>query len=234
MEKYYGAYEERYRRLEEAGGGTWGHRAEDDWLKGEISSWVHGENIARVMEFACGEGAGGAILKALGCIYTGADISPTALAKARALMGSDADLRLIDMVEECPGEEIFDGALDISGLHMLITDGHREKYLRNVYRCLKRGGTAFFLQESYRRDAYEGAVGSIKEWQEITGLDFSTPQPRMFGDREVMLKLLPARPRNEAGYRAEMENAGFKVEYVRELAESDFMPCSAAILVRKI
>lgn len=239
MSEYYRAYEERYRAVEAAGGGTWGHSAEERETNAALESWVRENALAgkRVAEFACGEGAGGVILSRLGCVYSGFDIAPTAVEKARRALAEfpGARVRQLDMVRQRLDENSCDGALDMSGLHMLVTDVHRSAYLKNVVWALKPGAPALFWQEAYREDAYEAPVMSIEEWERISGLDFHTPEKRAIGDtgREVMLRLLPARPRTKEGYAREFQAAGFEVLDVRELKSSDFMAFSAAIWARK-
>lgn len=239
MTEYYRAYEERYRIVREASDGLWGHSDEDAAYVEALNNWVNENSLSgkKVIEFACGEGMGAVILSDAGCIYHGVDIAPTALEMARRLVGTRKNVTfdLLDMVKQNPGEGMFDAALDVSGLHMLVTDADRDAYLKNVFRCLKPGGFAMFWQESYRTDAYEGMVESIAHWEKLTGLDFNTPEPRRIGNsgKEVMIKLLPARPRTEAGYRTEMERAGFVVDEFYTLGDSSFMISSAAIKVHK-
>lgn len=239
MSEYYMAYEERYRAVEAAGGGTWGHSAEDHGTNAALESWVRENALIGkcVAEFACGEGAGGVILSRLGCVYSGFDIAPTAVEKARRALAEfpGASVRQLDMVRQRLPENSLDGALDMSGLHMLVTDAHRAAYLKNVFWALKPSAPALFWQEAYREDAYEGPVMSIEEWERMSGLDFHTPESRTIGNtgREVMLRLLPARPRTEEGYMREFQAAGFEVLEVRKLGDTDFMASSAGIWVRK-
>ncbi len=237
--EYYRAYEERYRIVRSVTEEIWGHSPEDDDLAAAIGCWVKENDLAgkRVMEFACGEGACAVLLGRAGCIYHGADIAPTALETAKKLAGGmeNVSFSLMDLVRESAGEAVYSAALDVSGLHMLVTDSDRAAYLKNMYNALVPGGCAMFWQESFRIDAYEGEVHDFADWERRTGLDFNTPEKRTIGEsgREVMLKLLPARPRTEAGYRAEMEKAGFVVEEIRPIADNGFMAMSACIKVRK-
>lgn len=239
MSEYYRAYEERYRAVRDVGDFIWGHCTDDVQLVAALKGWVGEYGLAgkRVAEFACGEGTGGVLLCGLGCVYEGYDIAPTAVKICRERLKEypEAKVGLMDMVNERLEADSLDGAVDISGLHMLVTDADREKYLGNVRHALKPGATALFWQESYREDAYEGAVESIDDWMKETGLDFVMPQKRTIGDtgREVMLRLLPARPRSREGYAREFEKAGFEVVWIREIKDSDFMAMSAGILVRK-
>ena len=239
MSEYYRAYEERYRAVRDVGEFTWGHTRDDERFTGAIGDWVRENELSgkRVAEFACGEGAAAVLLCGMGCIYEGYDIAPTAVEICqRALAGfENARVAQLDMVRQPLTENAYDGVLDVSGLHMLVTDADRAAYIGNVFRMLKRGATALFWQESYREDAFEGNIDSIDQWKEYTGLDFDTPQKRTIGNtgHEVMLKLLPARPRSREGYISEFERAGFAVEWFREIKNSDFMTMSAGILVRK-
>ena len=239
MSEYYRQYEERYRAVQNVGDFTWGHTAKDAQLVAALSEWVaeYGLSGKRVAEFACGEGAGGVLLCGMGCVYEGYDIAPTAVALTRrALAGyPGAKVEQLDMVKERLGASAYDGAVDISGLHMLVTDSDRAAYLKNVYDMLKPGATALFWQEAYNENAYGGEVASIDDWKAMTGLDFDTPEKRRIGKsgRDVMLRLLPARPRSREGYIADFERAGFEVVRIQEIKDSDFMARSAGILVRK-
>ena len=69
----------------------------------------------------------------------------------------------------------------------------------------------------------------------MAGLDFHTPERRTIGNtgREVMLRLLPARPRSKEGYVREFQAAGFEVLEVRRLGNTDSMASSAGIWARK-
>ena len=239
MGEYYRAYDERYRAVQDVGDFIWGHRPDDVQLNEALTSWVdeYGLRGRRVAEFACGEGVVGRMLAEMGCIYSGYDISPTAVEISRRRLNGLNGARVgeMDMVKDRLEEESCDGVLDVSGLHMLVTDGDREKYLRNVFNALKPGATALFWQEAYREDGYEGRVESIEDWKNITGLDFDTPESRTIGNtgREVMLRLLPARPRSRAGYTDEFSRAGFEVIRFKEIMNSEFMALSAGILVKR-
>jgi len=239
MTEYYRAYEERYRAVRQVSQEIWGHSEKDGTLKAALEKWVSRNSLKgrRVLEFACGEGAAAVMLADMGCLYRGVDIAPTALetAKKTAAGRANVEFGLLDMVEESAGTQEYDAVLDISGLHMLVTDAHRMAYLKNAFEALRPGGCALFWQESYRTDAYEGEVESIAQWAEMTGLDFDTPEERNIGDtgKTVMLKLLPARPRTAEGYRREMEYAGFVVDGITELASGGFIATSAAIQVHR-
>ena len=137
---YYLAYENRYKKVYEAGADYWGHTPNDNELTEYLTEWVNKHNLKgkRIIEFFCGEGASGVILSKLGCIYHGVDIAPSALQKAKnSLMdfptATVAELNVV--LDKIYG--LYDAAVDIMGFHMLVTDPDRTAYLKNAFSCLK-------------------------------------------------------------------------------------------------
>jgi len=238
-EPYYTAYEERYRRVFEAGIELWGHSPDDEILIRTLTAWVEQNSLSgkTVAEFACGEGAAGVILSSLGVRYRGFDIAPSAVEKARGRLRGFTDARVdrLDMVKETAGlPETFDAALDCMGFHMLLTDADRNAYLTNVRTVLKPGAPMLFFRESYRENAYTGVVKSFGHWKEITGDDYTTPQLRSTPDgKEVRIPCVPARAGNREGYTAELERAGFAVENFMPMEESSAIVYSVSIYARK-
>jgi len=235
---YYLAYEKRYQTVYSAGAERWGHSPDEPELLSTLTEWVNLHNLKgkRVIEFACGEGAAGVILSQLGCIYHGVDIAPSAVGKARLAIKDfpNATVSVLDMVNDKVNGE-FDAAIDIMGFHMLITDGDRKKYLANVYNALKSGAPMLFYKESYRLDAYEGAVNTYEEWLAITGDDYETPQVRRILDSDVTVEvpLTPARAHTKNGYINELNGAGFVVDDFVEMEINYQNPHSATIYVHK-
>ena len=240
---YYMAYEKRYQTVFSAGAERWGHSPDDTVLYRTLRSWVEENNLQgrSVIEYACGEGACGVILSELGCIYHGVDISPSAIEKSKALLKPypNATVEILDMVKE-RARGAFDAALDCMGFHMLITDHDRTRYLQNAYASLKEHAPMLFFREAYRKSGvYRGAVHTLAEWEQITGEDYKTPQPRQIrgadgGDAvTVLLPLIPARAKDENGYIEEFKHACFDVEKFVEMDVSSAIPHSASIYVRK-
>ncbi len=239
---YYLAYEDRYRRVFEAGIELWGHSPDDEILVRTLTEWVAEHDLAgkTVVEFACGEGAAGVILSKLGVHYRGFDIAPSAVEKARERLRDFPDARVerLDMVKERAGlPETFDAALDCMGFHMILTDADRDAYLTDAHAVLKPGAPMLFFRESYRDNAYTGVVESFDHWKEITGDDYTTPQLRSNPDgadgKEVWIPCVPARARNREGYTGELERAGFAVEKFMNMDESSAILYSVSIYARK-
>lgn len=233
--KYYERYDDRYKKMYGEGIDRWGNTSDDDTLLAILEKWVEDNDLRskRVIDFACGEGACGEILSKLGCIYHGVDLSPAALEKARESLNDYAQARvsLLNMVEETTGE-IYDAALDCMGLHMLITDYDRSKYLRNAFDSLVGGAPMLFIKEMYGEDSYRGAVESFDDWKKIKNESFEDPKLCCeVNGKEIRYPILPARGRTRADYYAEMETVGFKVEDFIDLSINN--ACSACIYVRK-
>lgn len=234
------AYEKRYRKVYEAGVGRWGHSPDDEELRSTLIAWVDKNNLRgkRIIEFACGEGASGIILSELGCIYHGVDISPSAVEKGRAALIEypDAVVSLLDMVNH-QIDGTYDAGLDVMGLHMLITDEDRNKYLKNAYACLKNGAPMLFFRESFRVNAYDGTVESFDEWKSISGSDYDKPEKRVVQnngkDIEVYIPLIPARAKTKEGYEAEMKEVGFVIDRFREMEIDQQIVYSATFYVHK-
>lgn len=244
-EPYYMAYEKRYRAVFEAGATSWGHSPSDPVLYEALKTWVEENGLQgkKVVEFACGEGACGVILSELGCMYQGYDISPTAIGTAGRNLSScpNASADVLDMVKE-KASGTYDAALDCMGLHMLVTDKDRASYLKNAREALRDRAPMLFFREAYRNglggdSAYKGSVRSFDEWKIISGCDYETPQIRTAktenGTVEVSIPLVPARAKDKEDYIAEMEAVGFIVEDFIEMSDSDAIPLSASIFVRK-
>lgn len=242
---YYLAYEKRYKTVYESGAERWGHSLDDEELYTTLKAWVEDNHLKgkSIVEFACGEGASGVILSELGCHYTGFDISSSAVKKANNTLRNYPNARadIFDMVKQRPIEK-YDAALDCMGLHMLVTDGDRQAYLKNAFWSLKDNAPMLFYKEAYRDDKHrdqivKSPVGSYEEWLKITGDDYDTPFARKVdtanGELEVMLPLVPSRANDRSGYMNEMRLAGFTVERFIEMESSKRIQYSASIYVRK-
>lgn len=234
--EYYKNYEKRYQAASEAGIEIWGHSEKDEILVSVMQKWVNDNNLIgkSVIEFACGEGSCGVILSQLGVIYHGVDIAPTALEKAKERLHDyhNATFELLDMAKEAPKEK-YDAALDVMGIHMLITDDQRLSYLKNACGCLKDNAPMLFFRENYSEDAIEEEIKSLEQFKTMTGIDFDTPQKRMMNGKEVYLPILPSRARSKKGYCSELEKAGFAVESFCQSEENSAMASGADIYVRK-
>jgi 2-polyprenyl-3-methyl-5-hydroxy-6-metoxy-1,4-benzoquinol methylase len=237
---YYYAYENRYQKVYAAGGNRWGHSPDDDVLFSTLSKWVKDNKLQgkRIIEFGCGEGAGGEILSELGCIYHGVDISPTVIEKTTIALQKfpSATVSVFDMVNDVIMDK-YDGAIDIMAFHMLILDNDRQKYLKNIFNGLNNNAPIVFFRELHNENALNENISTMKQWLSITGNDYITPKIKHIHQNgikiDVELPYVPGRERSKKGYIQEMTEAGFTIENFIEMEPSNQVQNSATIFARK-
>jgi len=237
---YHLLYEKRYQAAYNAGADYWGHAPNDDELIQTLTEWVNLNNLKgkRVIEFFCGEGSAGVILSKLGCIYHGVDIAPSALEKAKnsLLAYPTATLEELSVVTgEITGT--YDAALDVMGLHMLVTDPDRIAYLKNAQACLKDNAPMLFFREIHSEDAYNGFIESFDEWLTISKHDYTSLRQlnyKIDGEEvEIQLPYVPGRTMSKAIYTRELIDAGFTVDSIIDMPPSYKCGESVSIYVRK-
>ena len=239
-EPYYLAYEKRYKKVFEAGIEKWGHTSDDSILYSILLKWINDNDLKgkRIIDFACGEGAGGELLSKFGCIYQGVDISPSVIEKASITLKnySNVSVSIMDMVNDQIVDK-YDGAIDIMGLHMLILDIDREKYLKNAFNCLKNNAPMLFFREMHDENSIKDKIDSMEQWIRITGNDYITPKIRKANqnnmDIEVSLPLVPGRARLINGYIQEFKGIGFIIEDIVEMETNTQVQNSVSIFARK-
>ena len=237
---YYLAYEKRYEEAFKVGVERWGHSPNDDILFSTLSKWVNDNKLQdkRIIDFGCGEGAGGEILSKLGCIYHGVDISPTVINKTSILLQQypKATLSVHDMINDAVNEK-YDGAIDIMALHMLIFDNDRQKYLKNAYNCLNKNSPILFFRELHNENASKEKILTMEQWLSVTGNDYTTPKIKYIEQNGVKIKLnlpyVPARERSKDSYIQEITEIGFTVENIIEMESSYQVQNSVSIYARK-
>ncbi len=164
--------------------------------------------------------------------YLDVDIAPSSLGKARdrieaaglSLLARFLTRDAID-VSFLPASG-FDLALDNRFLHMLVVDEDRERYLRSLHTALKPGAWVMF-NEMYREGADDRPITCYGQYLEVYKPDLTTVEERTAYDGETEVKVripeVPARFKDEAGYRAELNRAGFTLERFRVL--DTYMGC---------
>ena len=232
-DKYYLRYDDRYKRMHARGFERWVSSPEENASVLEsIDKFLEyaGCEPSRtsIIEFGCGEGFIAEHLLLRGFNYLGLDISESAIEKARAhSVDQRRDSFLVaDILNDL--DRIQDGSYDITidnqCFHMLVTDEHRRQYLNDVKRILKKSGKAFF-REVIQDEEFTQEITDFHEWLKKTGNEYDTlhDYPAYKDNKRYTVKVprVPARFNNETGYRRELEESGFKVEYF----ESDDWLC---------
>lgn len=224
-QEYYRLYEDRYRRVHDQGFEYWNPMPDKtaEVLAG-IDAFLDYAGCVpeqgRIIEFGCGEGFVAEHLLGRGFRYLGVDISESAIRTARERTGEKGadSFMQADVVKDMDRipEKSYDAAIDNQCLHMLVTDGHRHKYLSEIRRILKPGGMVFF-RENIQEEEFTDAISGFQDWLEKTGNDYTElhdyPAYKDNARNIVKLPRVPARFNNETGYRMELEEASFRVDY---------------------
>jgi 2-polyprenyl-3-methyl-5-hydroxy-6-metoxy-1,4-benzoquinol methylase len=121
---YYTAYEKRYQSIYSQGVDFWSNFPEEiNGIKSILNlflSQFSGRNNINLIEFGCGEGYTAGIVAEMGIIYTGIDISESAINKARKRWNNkNINFIVGDLTDSSViSENSYDIGLDISALHM--------------------------------------------------------------------------------------------------------------------
>ena len=224
--RYYHAYEDRYASVYSQGAEHWTADPQEirdttGKLQDFLDRWGLGPGRARLVEFGCGEGHLAQYLVQRGYAYRGVDLSPSGLAKARwrlANLGATADVFVLVDIADLSAfrNQAFDAAIDNFCLHMLVTDGDRQRYLAAVRLVLKPGGVALF-HENHANRPIRGPVETFESFVSQGGFTPGAVDQRTVRcgetQRTIRLARLPFRAQDEAGYRREMTTAGLGVQH---------------------
>ena len=225
---YFHLYEERYKRLREQGIEDWIHKPQEltDTFKAidEFLSYAHSQpSRTSIIELGCGQGHLAEHLLEKGFRYFGIDISETAIQQARKKTGEKgknafllADITDLQQIHD----NSYDVAIDNQCFHMLITNKHRNKYLTEIKRILKKDSNVFF-HENFQLNEFDTNILNLQQFNKAFTDDQKTPAnytAYVDGKKRIIeLPTLPARANNEEGYRKELNKAGFKVEYFQRI-----------------
>lgn len=131
-------WETRYSRGGSSGPGSYGELAR--WKAEALNRFVAEEGVESVVEFGCGDGHQLALADYPR--YTGVDVAPTAVARCRALFGSDPSRRFEVFAPsngEAPPPSLHaDLALSLDVLYHLVEGETFEQYLRNLFASAER------------------------------------------------------------------------------------------------
>ncbi len=195
--------EDRYRRLREQGVTFWTpDLAAQARVVGEVKKFLAGyaPEQTSIVEFGCGEGFLAENILQQGLTYTGIDLSPSAIdyARNRYKDNTGAEFILADVTGlQDIRDNSFDAGLDIFFFHMLVEDESRCRYMAEVRRVLKPDAGMLLIQAVRPAEVIVNITG---EADLSGGKRNNTDLPR-----------IPAHFNNAAGYRRELEHAGFVI-----------------------
>ncbi|MBN2362503.1 class I SAM-dependent methyltransferase [candidate division WOR-3 bacterium] len=217
---YYTAYDKRYKSVYSQGVDYWSSFPEViEGVKTVLTSLLPVDSTSdniKLIELGCGEGYIAGHISKMGIKYTGIDISETAVSKAKKRYDDkniefiSADMTVCREIKE----NVFDFALDISSLHMLVTDDDRDKYLNVVSRIVKPGGTVIFLNESCREDSIDCRIETYEQWLSISGTDVDSPERWTAFQNglpiNIVIPRIASRSKSLNQYRQEIFSHGFQ------------------------
>ena len=206
-------YEDRYRRVYEAGARFWEDPVPTEELVGFIDEWRPPKGSA--IEFGCGEGRDTIFLARLGYKVTGVDIAPSAIERAREWAqeeGVEAEFVVGDIkaLLGLPADH-YDLAVNIGCLHMFTDPEDRLRHLYEAYRVLRPGALYFFLNKG---------GGEAGEALERFGPGWKPPEvgemrPRKIlvdgEEKEIMLPIIAGHSFSREEAERELGSAGFTV-----------------------
>lgn len=137
---YYEAYDDRYRQIHSQGL-QWFADAPTPIVAETINEFkIYHQH--RILEIGCGEGRDAYPLLRQGYRVLATDISPTAIAYAKAKWPEFAEnFRVLDCISD-KTEEKYDIIYAVAVLHMLVEDSHRDAFYRFIQTHLTKDGIA--------------------------------------------------------------------------------------------
>lgn len=203
------AYEERYRKVYEAGAAYW----EEPIVTEALAQFLYEFNPPKgliAIDMGCGEGRDSIFLAEKGLNVTSIDVSQTAVKRAREWAkreGLPIDFLIADVTNLPMKDETFDLAINIACLQMIINQSARDRHLREAYRVLRSRGVYFSCNiggdEQVSVGEFYGKIGRepgdlIKRKIKVQGKD-----------KEIYLPIIAAWPKSREQYIEEFRNSGF-------------------------
>ncbi|MGZ9584319.1 class I SAM-dependent methyltransferase [Paenibacillus marinisediminis] len=226
MNKYYLAYEERYKRV---------HSEGLSWFKDqptpELLEWVECNNIDvndEICDVGCGEGRDALHLAQKGYKITALDVSQTAIKKCTQLAsqrGIDANFVLADILsaDKTFGRK-FNWIYSIATLHLLVEDEDRKQFLDAVYNMLRPEGKLLLINKGDGQLERESNPSTAFHLQERTVGETG---------RKIMVASTSYRAVNWVKHKQEIERAGFIIKKALDTENDEYDQCMTVYLKRE-
>lgn len=238
LDDYYFGYDERYKKVYEAGANLW----ESDQPNGSLLMMLQKHPYllqGRIIDLGCGEGRDSLYLAQQGLEVTGLDVSKAALDKAR-LRASELKLTCVTFVEtnviylRNVKSATYDLALNMGCLHMMTDEQHRRRHLERVYEILKTGG--YFMVDHCKQNWGKGFY-SIPNYEKVAddlvpGKSIARRIRTDRGEVEIDLEVLPFSERSEQELIDEITEVGFETVEVYQ-TDTEAFGNSVVSLFRK-
>jgi ubiquinone/menaquinone biosynthesis C-methylase UbiE len=205
------AYEERYRRVYEAGAEFWEEPVPTEALVKFLLQHKL-QKSSSAIEFGCGEGRDSVFLAKRGLKVVSIDISRSALKRAKSTFKKkrvNVDLLVADVVNLPVRDETFELAVNVGCLNLMIVQSVRDRHLHESHRVLKEPGTYFSCNSAVDQSM------SVEEFYKNLGQQPETLTSRRIwvqgNEQQILLPIIAAWPRSEEQYRQEFEKASFRI-----------------------
>jgi SAM-dependent methyltransferase len=212
-------YEDRYRRVYEAGARFWEDPVPTEELASFIDEWKPPRGS--VIEFGCGEGRDAIFLARLGYRVTGVDIAPSAIGRARDWAqeeGVEAEFVVGDVRDllDLPADH-YDLGVNVGCLHMFTDPEDRLRHLREAFRVLRSGALYFFLNKG-GGEAGEAFDRFGPGWRPPEVGEMRPRKITVDGEEmEIMLPIIAGYSFTGEEAERELESAGFTVIDARRM-----------------
>lgn len=190
--------------------GTRGEIWMEHWHRYHFASLLAGGK--RVVDAACGEGYGSALLARTASGVTGADISPEAIAHARQAYAGVANLSFVQA--PCAKLPLADASADLFVTFETVEHiGEQEEFLEEIARVLVPGGLV--LLSCPNKAEYSDRRGFANEFhvKELYRAELATlvarrfPHARWYGQRPSFFSVIAPEPGAQSGQLVEVSEA---------------------------
>jgi len=227
---YYSAYEKRYRCVYNQGIKYWsnfpGEIADTKRIVNDFIDLIKPAPAGKVIEFGCGEAYLADYFVKKDFLYTGVDISESAINKAQTRwknLGRKA-LFMVGDITKLPSvnNTYYDIGIDVSCLHMLVLENDRQNYLKNAYNLINKNGYMLFCRQICSNNAVSKDIRSYDEWLGYSGQsvdDYEMRHAYKNGRKvTVSIPMIAARAQPVEQYKQELEYWDF--EFLKILSNS--------------
>lgn len=214
MEKYVynaHAYEERYRKVYEAGADFWEEPVPTEALVKFLNNFGPTKG-RKALEMGCGEGRDSIYLAKIGFHVTGMDVSQSAIKHAKKRTKKemvDIDFLVANVANIPLKDDVFDLAVNVACLQMLVDQGIRDKHLHETFKVLTHGGIYFSCNVGVDEST------TIEEFYQKLGKSPGDLIPKRITvqgkEKEIYLPLIAAWPKSRDQYIEEFVKAGFHI-----------------------
>lgn len=143
-EKYYKAYDKRYKQLHEIDL-SWENDVQTEIVEQIIKKYKISKNDS-ILEIGCGEGRDSKILLNKGYNLLATDVSQEAINYCKQIDENHSNnYEILDVLDCDNFKDKFNFIYSIACLHMLVLDDDRKKYFDFIHNHLKNNGYALVL-----------------------------------------------------------------------------------------